>query len=149
MSQRHRIQHGRIMFVTTCTVHRVPFFADPAVAREAVERLYRMQSLHPFFLYGFVIMPDHCHLLLKVEQPQTISGIIGAYKSGLTFDCAIPKMWQPRFHCRLPRNPAPALRYIHQNPVKATIVERAKDYPWSSASGRWEVEPLPMRTRRI
>ncbi|MFH0770171.1 MAG: transposase [Candidatus Peregrinibacteria bacterium] len=142
MSQRHPIQNDRMMLVTTNTYNREPIFFDPSFAREAVERLYRIQELHPFLLFGFVIMPDHCHFLVKIPSPYTISKLMNDFKTGLTFDLGIRAFWQRRFHIRLLCDPYHALRYIHRNPVKAGMVETPEDYPWSSASGRWDVSPI-------
>lgn len=130
------------MLVTTVTRDRVPFFADSANACEAVKCLYRVQKLHPFFLYGFVIMPDHCHFLMNVPSPGTVSHVMGCYKSGLTFDTGIPKLWQGRFHIRIVHNGIGALHYVHENPVQARLSKTAEEYPWSSASGAWTVDPL-------
>ncbi len=142
MSQRHWIQNDRMMLITTVTANREQIFLSPANAREAIECLYRTQSLHPFFIYGFVIMPDHCHFLMTVPAPQKVSNVIGSYKSGLTFDVGIPQLWQPRFHARLVKYPAEALRYIHLNPVHANLVKNQEKYPWSSACGKWDISPL-------
>jgi REP-associated tyrosine transposase len=144
MSQRHWIQNNRIMFVTTATLNRESLFGNPAVAREAVETLYRVRALHPFLLYGFVIMPDHCHFLMMVQAPGRISNIIGTYKSGMTSNTGIPQMWQPRSDMRIIKgDPLPVLHYIYMNPVKAGLTKTCEEYPWSSASGEWEVDPLP------
>ncbi len=67
---------------------------------------------------------------------------MSAYKSGLTFDLGIPKIWQSKFDLRIPNDCWKVLNYIHQNPVKAQLCEKAEDYPWSSASGKWEVTRL-------
>jgi putative transposase len=142
MTQRHPIQNDAIMLVTTNVIHRLPYFDDSARAREAVECLYRTQSIHPFFLYGFVIMPDHCHFLVHVPSPNTVSKVMNSYKSGLTFDLGIPKLWQRRFHIRIAKKPFGALRYIHMNPVRAGFCDIPEDYPWSSASGRWDISSL-------
>ncbi len=142
MSQRHFIQNDSTMLITTVTLNRIPFFLNQAYAREAIECLYRVQGFHPFFLYGFVIMPDHIHILMKVPSPKKVSTVIGSYKSGLTFDLGIKKLWQERFHIRFPKNPSEALRYIHLNPVRKGICECPESYPWSSASGKWDVSAL-------
>ena len=140
MFQRHPIQNSALMFITTNTFNRSPFFADQARAREAVECLYRVQSLYPFFLFGFVIMPDHCHFLLRVDPPLSISTIMNSFKSGLTFDTGIPKLWQSRFHMRvIDHHPEVVLQYIHMNPVKAGLIEQQGKYLWSSASGKWDI----------
>ncbi|MEI8229985.1 MAG: transposase [Candidatus Peregrinibacteria bacterium] len=144
MNQRHFIQNNSTMLVTTNTLDRRPIFAKPAIAKEAIDCLYRTQQFHPFFLYAFVIMPDHCHLLMRVPEPATISRVMNAFKSGLTFDTGIGKMWQQRFYISLADDPAEAKHYIHMNPVKAGLVENPQDYPWSSACGRWDISPLEL-----
>ena len=148
MSQRHRIQNNRMMFVTIATLNREPFFEHAPIAREAVETLYRVKALHPFLLHGFVVMPDHCHFLMTILPPEKISTIIGTFKSGLTFNTGIPQIWQPRSYIRIVRTtPENVLRYIHMNPVEASMVERSNAYPWSSASGKWDVDQITPRPR--
>ncbi len=142
MSQRHFVQNDQTMLVTTVTLNRAPVFAHAANAREAIDCLYRVQQLHPFFLFSFVIMPDHCHFLLRVPAPGKISTIMSAYKGGLTFDLGIKKLWQPRFHIRLVEDANAALAYIHANPVRRELSETPETYPWSSASGTWDIVPL-------
>ncbi|MFA7718256.1 MAG: transposase [Candidatus Absconditabacterales bacterium] len=144
MSQRHPIQNEDVQLVTTITKDRIPVFADDAHAREAIECLYRVQMLHPFFLYGFVIMPDHCHFLVRVPAPKKIALIMNVFKSGMTFNTGIPKLWQPRYHIRSVKNVPAALRYIHENPVKMRLSETSADYPWSSRSGKWDVTEWKM-----
>jgi len=147
MSQRHRIQNEKIMFITTNTFDQEDIFEDPAHAREAIEHLYRIRKKIPFFLYAFVIMTDHCHFLLKVRAPGKISNVMRAYKMGLTFQTGICYFWQPRFYQQFPEDPEAVLHYIHQNPVKAELCKRPKDYPWSSACGKWPVDALPTKCR--
>lgn len=143
MLPRRLVQNEEVMFVTTNTFKRIPFFTKPSHAREAIECLYRVHAIRPFLLYGFVIMPDHCHFLLKVLSPNTISMLMNTYKSGLTFDIGLPKLWQPRFDLRIIETGiGNVLRYIHMNPVKKGMVDQPQDYPWSSASGKWDVTPL-------
>lgn len=130
------------MLVTVVCENRVRHFEDPALAREAIEALYRVQDIYPFFLYGFVVMPDHCHFLLYIPSPGSISKIMNVYKSGLTFNIGIKRLWQSSFHIRLIENRLLALTYIHMNPVKAGYVEFPELYPWSSASGKWDVNSI-------
>lgn len=130
------------MFITTNTLNRKTVFADPAFAKEAIDCLYRLQELHPFCIFGFVVMPDHIHLLLKIPPPYTISRCMNAYKTGVTFALGIGAFWQPRFDLRIPENAYDVLKYIHENPVKAGLVSSANIYPWSSASGKWEVSMM-------
>ncbi len=142
MTQRHLIQNQIPMLITMVVRDRAPVFRHAPLASEAVGCLYRVQELHPFFLYGFVIMPDHVHLLLKVPKPQRVADVVSALKSGLLFDAGRSSFWQPRYHMRFIDDLPSALRYIHLNPVRADIADEPEHYPWSSASGLWDVTPV-------
>ena len=130
------------MLVTTNLQGRKPLFANPAYAREAIEVLYRVQQLYPFSLFAFVVMPDHIHLLLTVPEPQKISMIMNRFKMGVSHCLGLGPIWQSRFHLREVHNARNALRYIHLNPFRAGICEIPEEYPWSSASGKWDVLEL-------
>lgn len=142
MYQRHPVQSVALMLVTTVTLDRRPIFANPAYALEAIETLYRIQSRYHFEIFGFVIMPEHCHFLVQVPEGGSISKIMRLFKCGLTFQIGKGPLWQQRFHMRLVRECASALRYIHGNPIKAGLVKNAEDYRWSSAAGKWPVTPI-------
>jgi putative transposase len=117
------------MFVTTNTYQRQKIFQHDPHAREAIECLYRVQELHPFFLHGFVIMPDHCHLLMYIPAPESISVIMKSFKGGLGYDLGIKNLWQPRFLLRTPKDGIAALDYIHNNPLKAGLVQQPENIP--------------------
>lgn len=142
MTQRHFTQSDATFFVTTCTKDRKPIFLDTAYAREAVETLYKVQALHPFDLYSFVIMPDHCHFHFYIPKNESVSNIMCSYKSAVVMNTGLERIWQRRFHVRLPTSNCGVKRYVHMNPVLAGLVEHPEDYKWSSASGLWKVEPL-------
>jgi putative transposase len=143
MRQSRSTQNGKIMFITTNVGGNEPMFENPAHAHEAIDHLYTIKKEIPFELYGFVIMFDHCHFLMKVLPPGKISKVMRTYKMGLTFQIGHGKFWQPRFHMIIPEDPYAVLQYIHSNPVKAGLVDNEKDYRWSSASKKWPVDPLP------
>lgn len=131
------------MFVTTCTKNRNPIFSDDAHARVAIESLYQIQRWFPFFLYAFVIMPDHCHFLLKVPEPGTISRIMYTYKRSVAFAIGKP-VWQRRFYVKHVSEPGRIIDYIHVNPVRHNLCKRTDEYQWSSASGKWYVSELTL-----
>lgn len=137
------MQNESIMLITTNVMKKMPVFLNESFAREAVEHLYRVRDMYLFSLYGFVIMPDHCHFLVLVPKPGSISTIMRVYKMGLTFCIGEGPLWQSRFHVVIPNNPCAALHYIHMNPVKKGLVESPEDYAWSSAHRNWSVEDLP------
>ncbi len=142
MTQVHPIQHDVTMMVTTNIRNRRPLFKNAAYAWEAIDVLYRVQVWHAFFLFGFVIMPDHCHILLHVPAPNMVSKVVERYKSGVSHSLGIGPIWQPRFHIQIPEDTWAVLEYIHNNPVKAGLVEESTTYPWSSACGKWDVTNL-------
>ena len=145
MSQRHPVQHSYTMLITIVTKKRISIFEDDACAREAIETLYNIQDYYPCFLFAFVFMPDHCHLLLKIPEGGSISKFINVYKRAVTFNIQKGKIWQSRFHMRLPKNIYLAKNYIHLNPVKAGLCNHSSEYRWSSACGLWDVHDIPMQ----
>lgn len=130
------------MLITSVTKNREPIFQNNAYAREAVDALYRTQSVQPFFLHGFVIMPNHCHILLYILEPGSISKVMNSYKTGVSNGIGIGAIWQKRFHIRLVEDGVEALNYIHRNPVRAGLCNESSDYAWSSACGKWDVSDL-------
>lgn len=142
MSQPHSTQSQRMMLVTTITKSRLPIFSDAACARTAIETLYNIQNHYPFFLYAFVIMHDHCHILLNVPEGGSISKIMHAFKRATAFNIGKGPIWQSRFHIRIIENIDNAIKYIHQNPLRKRLCEYERNYPWSSASGKWDVMEL-------
>ena len=139
MTQRHPIQNDQTLFITTVTRDRRPYFENTSLAREACEHIYRVQERKPFLLYGFVIMPDHVHLLLRVPSPETVSNVIRLYKMGLSFQTGLGPMWQRRFHAKTVDDIPSVQHYIHTNPVSGGLCATPDAYPWSSASGKWDV----------
>jgi len=120
MSQPHPYQSG-LFLVTTNIKNRKPIFTNDAYAHEAIETLYRVQVRHPFVLYGFVVMPDHCHLLVRIPKNGSLSKTMNIYKGIVSLNIGNGPMWQPRFHVRWVKNSSGALRYIHMNPVQAGL----------------------------
>ena len=142
MSQRHPVQSNHLMFVTTNIRSGRLIFDDPPKARCAIETLYLVQELRPFFLYGFVIMPNHCHFLLRVPEGGSISKVMQVYKRNVSHNIGLGPIWQPRFYLKIVDNHTTVLSYIHRNPVAAGLCKEPESYPWSSASGRWPIIAL-------
>jgi hypothetical protein len=91
-------------------------------------------------------MPNHVHVLLETLTP--LAKIVQGWKSitarwALThneeFQLGIPDpkhLWMREYWDRFIRNDTHlenVVLYIHQNPVKAGLCQRAEDWPWSSA----------------
>ncbi|QDR82308.1 transposase [Sporomusa termitida] len=90
-------------------------------------------------IYGYCLMDNHIHLLLK-EGQDPIAGFIK--KVGVSYVAWYNRkyqrcghLFQDRFKSEVIEDEPyllTALRYIHQNPVQAGIVARCEEYAWSS-----------------
>jgi len=77
--QRH-YSPGQLQFVTTSTYRRVPLFLSERFRRGFVETLRRLRQEMGFLLLGWVLMPEHFHLLLKPEPAEATSLILKRLK---------------------------------------------------------------------
>lgn len=138
--------------------------SDPAkrIFELALERERRSFSLR---VYGFVVMPEHVHLLVSERERGMLADalkslkqgvsrrlVAGApFKPGVGLNGDSPQhFWQKRyydFNVRSYRQFVEKLRYIHRNPVKRGLCERPEDWEWSSfrqyaigSEGRVEIE---------
>ena len=101
-------------------------------------------------VHAFVLMSNHYHLmlstpLLNVDKVmkyvnREATRAIGS-KSGLC-----NHVFGARYHWTLtynPANTAHVLKYIYRNPVKAELVRRVEDYPYSSVAVYWDSSNIP------
>lgn len=95
---------------------------------------------HQVEIWAWCLMPNHTHL---IAVPQTVEGLargIGEahrrYTRRINFrENWRGHLWQERF-ASFPMDEThllSAVRYVEMNPVKAKMVERPEEYPWSSA----------------
>ncbi|MEN3005199.1 transposase [Dehalobacterium formicoaceticum] len=90
-------------------------------------------------IYGYCLMENHIHLLIKEEKEalEIIMRRIGAsyvYWYNLKYN-RYGHLFQDRYKSEVVEDESyflTVLRYIHQNPVKAGIVADAANYNWSS-----------------
>ncbi len=102
--------------------------------------LSKFKGRFGFKLYGFVIMNNHAHLIVESNQRANISKIMQAitlsYSQKFRHKYSyIGYVWQGRFKSNIIEGDTYILKcieYIHNNPVRAKIVEDPKDYLWSS-----------------
>ena len=95
---------------------------------------------HKFLLTAWVFLPDHWHAILYPRYPVSISLVMEAIKDGATKRLnrsrrELGRLWQPRFFDRALRTVEEyheKVEYIHLNPVRAGLVSRPEDWPWSS-----------------
>jgi putative transposase len=142
MIQRQRAQNGVIMLITMNTWHRRQVFIHPNFAEKAIDYLYALQKKHDFSIYGFVVMPDHIHLLLKIQAPYTVDEFTADYRTGLSFELGTGAFFEEYVDLRMPQKPQEKLQYMHDKPFEAELAATPKDYPWSSAGGTWKTTQI-------
>lgn len=92
-------------------------------------------------MFAYCLMSNHVHLLMREKEEsvsQTIKrlGVTYAHYYNRKYD-RNGHLFQDRFRSEPVNDMAyfvTLMRYIHQNPVKACIVDNVDDYPWSSWS---------------
>ncbi|QDT37644.1 REP-associated tyrosine transposase [Stratiformator vulcanicus] len=156
MTNRRRVidDERHVHFVTTSCYKRRRLF-DSNLARDAVVSVLREQLVRRGGVcLGFVIMPDHAHLLVWFDQPGHLSAFMDKWKELSSKQISqilathfrryferLPEgdpVWQARYYCFNVFSEAKTeekLNYMHDNPVRANLVKRAIDWRWSS--DRW------------
>jgi putative transposase len=90
-------------------------------------------------VWGWVLMPNHVHLILVPADEdglrRALAGVHRRYAGRIhAREKRTGHFWQGRFGC-VPMDGdhlAAALTYVAMNPVRARLVKRAIDWPWSS-----------------
>jgi len=91
-------------------------------------------------ILGYCIMPDHYHLLIKIQSSENISSLISNIENSYSRFLNIKAkrkgpLWQSRFKSVIIRSNEQllhVLRYIHLNPTTANLVVKPEDWPYSS-----------------
>jgi len=128
-------ESGRIYLVTCVTHERNTVFSQWNCGRLLVNVLMK-EHQHAETL-AYVVMPDHLHWLIKLEDGVALSQLIRTVKcvSGWHVNRALNRkgrLWQPGFHdyaLRKEEDIVSAARYVVANPLRAGLVEHIGDYP--------------------
>ena len=156
----HRFYGGRdLHFLTFSCYQRRPWLT-PSRCDLFLEILERVRRRYRLVVLGYVVMPEHVHLLVTEPQRSTLSTAMQALKLGFIRRLersAVPmsrntgetwgtprssldrrRFWQARFYdfnVWTEKKRIEKLRYIHRNPVKRGLVVAPEQWPWSSF--RW------------
>jgi len=92
-------------------------------------------------IYHWVLIPNHYHLLLELDNPENISAMMAGLNHAYTHYYhatyhTAGYLWQGRFKSQPVEKERYLItcgRYIERNPVRAGIVSEAHEYPYSSA----------------
>ena len=132
----HRYQQtGNFHFITFSCYRRRPYL-NSATSRRLFElALERIRQRYGFVVLGYVVMPDHVHLLVNEPKHGTLDRVMQALKLSVTKRRKERPFWQARyydFNVWNPEKTTEKLKYMHRNPVKRGLVAKPNDWEWSS-----------------
>jgi putative transposase len=154
-------------FVTVKTNQNRRIFSFDQAAELLILTIYEGRDKLNFKLIGFVVMPDHIHLMLVPNKRNTISDVMRHIKGRFSrrynllsrgmnspgygavggrsgnSSLPVPKIWQESFYDHVIRNEnefLQRLNYIHVNPVRAGLTDTPEKYRFSSAAGKFQVD---------
>ena len=145
------VKAEQTFFIDANTAERRPLFQSTQLAELFCRVLFEYRDRGKFTLQAFVLMPDHFHLLVTPAIDMTLERSLQLIKGGFSFRVKKEleknlEIWQRSFTDRRVRDIGEFVgfrHYIHQNPVKARLCERAEEYPYSSANPRFRMDVLP------
>jgi putative transposase len=149
---------GDLHFITFSCYRRLPLLASAPARDIFVQVLRQVRSDYDLKPVGYVVMPEHVHLLISEPARSTPSTVLKMLKQRVSHRLRreprsassaqdslpsaqpagdVPQLWQRRFYdfnvwSRKKR--VEKLAYMHMNPVKRGLVEDPKDWRWSSYS---------------
>jgi putative transposase len=116
------------------------FFVDDDYG--AYLRILEDQSrTHGLKILAYCLMTNHVHLVAVPSKPESLAKAVG--RANFLYTRYVNRLhgrsghlWQGRFYsCALDdAHFLEAACYVEQNPVRAGLVKRAAEYPWSSAA---------------
>jgi len=145
---------GHLHFITCSCYRRLPLLKTPRRRDLFLNLLEQARQRYGFVVVGYVVMPEHFHVLIGEPEkgtPSTVMQVVKqrfarqvlrpprrrrpAIQPSLWDDHELAHVWQARFydfnvwgqHKR-----AQKLRYMHANPVKRGLVLEAGQWRWSS-----------------
>ena len=120
-------------------INRQTIFEDDEDKYKLLETLTRYKNISKFNLYGYCLMDNQLHLLMKETEEaigKTIQRISASYVRWYNYKYErIGHLFQGRFKSENVETPnyfRTVLRYIHQNPVKARLEQNVLDCKWTS-----------------
>jgi REP element-mobilizing transposase RayT len=161
------------LFITAVGKDRLAVFQTEKIKKLTCEAIDEARTSCGFLLFAYVLMPDHLHVLTDApmkpsEVLQYIKGIVGHrvinYLKEHNYESSLRKLrhvdWKRNHRFSLWQHDSDIfsvtseskfmekVNYIHQNPVRAGLVDRAEDYRWSSARW-WSGSPLEDEPLRV
>jgi putative transposase len=140
-------------FITWSCYRRRPLLRTVKSRDFFLDILEQVRSKYRFVVVGYIVMPEHVHLLMSEPEVGTPSDVMQALKES-SARALLPKrkrrdlrqqvlfaealrtpFWQARFYdfnVWTAKKRVEKLNYMHQNPVKRGLVTKPEDWRWSS-----------------
>ena len=132
---------GDLHFLTFSCDQRRPYLQTPDARNLFLSALERIRQRHSFSVVGYVVMPEHVHLLITEPEtgtPSTMMQVLkqtSSRKLKSTVQGGGESFWQSRFYdfnVRTEKKRVEKLRYMHRNPVTRGLVSLPEEWAWSS-----------------
>jgi putative transposase len=144
---------GHLHFITFSCYQRLPLLKTGRARDIFVKELGEIRDEMGFLLSGYVVMPEHVHLLISEPKQGTPSTVLQKLKLRVARELRkrpiagqlrlaiaetgepLQALWQARFYdfnVYTSGKKKEKLDYMHANPVKRGLVEHPKDWEWSS-----------------
>jgi putative transposase len=131
-------QCGCFHFLTFSCYRRQPWLDNGTAYGVFESELEAVRLRYGFVVAGYVLMPEHVHLLVGEPSRSSLSVALQVLKQRTSRKLKISgevQFWQRRyydFNVHNEEKRVEKLRYMHRNPVKRGLVEKPEDWPWSS-----------------
>jgi putative transposase len=131
-------QTNDLHFVTFSCYHRQPKLATPRASAVFEHALEQTRLTYAFGIIGYVVMPEHVHLLVGEPETAPLATAVQALKQSVSRRLALRQsepFWQARyydFNVWTESKRIEKLRYLHRNPVTRGLVGKPEDWQWSS-----------------
>jgi putative transposase len=127
-------QAGHLHFITFSCYRRQQLLT-PTIRSMFERALERSRVKYGFLIVGYVVMPDHVHLLMSEVENDSLASTIQFMRQSVARKVGEGRFWQQRyydFNVFSQRKFVEKLRYIHRNPVRRGLVSSPEDWEWSS-----------------
>lgn len=174
MKRRDKSSDRGWLFITGATHRRLPLFRNSQSCEIFLENLRFYRRKYGFDVVGYVLLPDHYHLLLAMPEEVRLADFLRDFKSqvgrqiveGLKREGQskllqrmavgrVKRRKDPRYRALQPDSHVrrifserffrQKLEYMHMNLVREGLAGNPAEYPYSSA--RWYAEAEEERTQ--
>jgi putative transposase len=134
---RHQ-KSGEFHFLTFSCYRRLPLLNSDTAYSVFEQQLEAIRLRYGFVVAGYVLMPEHVHLLVGEPRTASLAVALQVLKQQTSRKLKKPgaaQFWQRRyydFNVWTKEKTVEKLNYMHRNPVERGLVSMPEDWRWSS-----------------